>query len=128
MGSHLQRTVTALGDLYDRVGVLDKVAPPREGHKENPIDVGDSEDEVEVKREEPEVEVGALDKGKGREKSRSPPRSRVAVPKMTGEGPRGRPQALDWLEDIQLGPHRESRAGPSRRGQRATRGRPYSCA
>jgi hypothetical protein len=123
MGIHLKKTVNCLGDLYDHVGVLDKVTPPRVGHKENPLVVEDSGDEGkdEVKREEPELKVGE-DKGKRRADSRTPPRSRG--PRMTGEGPRGRPQALDWLEDIP-GPQRKSEVGPIR-GQRARRGRPYS--
>jgi hypothetical protein len=119
LNHQLQRTVTAVGDLFDRVGVLDGVAPPRKGHQTNPIEIEDSDDGV--KEEEVEVKVGE-DKGKEREVSRSPPTDQR--PRMTGRGPRGRPQALDWLADIP-DLQRPSEAGPSR-NQRARRGRPYS--
>jgi len=47
----LGRSVTALGDLYDRVGLLDGKGA-REGHESNPIDINDSgsDDEVDTGR------------------------------------------------------------------------------
>lgn len=58
-GRNLQRTVTALGDLYDRVGVIDgKGTPLGTEFRPIPVDDGvDEGDEVVVRVEEEEERV-----------------------------------------------------------------------
>ena len=80
----MARTVTALGDLYDRVGDLDghgRATPKgKSGKKEDPIEIEDDEEVVVVKE--------AVESGKGKEV----PRERGPSPeeKVGEEGDKSR--------------------------------------
>ena len=105
-----------MGDLYDRVGVLDGKGA-REGHESNPIDIGDSDSDGEVEIVESRGSVG---KGtEEREMGSSGP----------SPGPSRRPRPEDWFEEPVwvngevISGRIESEVGPVRTGRKASKDR-----
>lgn len=112
----LGRTVTALGDLYDRVGVLDGKGA-RQGHESNPIDIvdSDSDGEIEIVEGRGSVEEGTEE----REIGSSDP----------SPGPSRRPRPEDWFEEPVwvngevISGRIESEVGPVRTERKASKDR-----